>query len=35
VFYDFVRLEYSLENLWREGKDMGLKDPYVGKGDQP
>ena len=34
VFYDFVRQEYSLENLWREGKDMGLKDPYVGKGEQ-
>lgn len=31
VFYDFVRQEYSLENLWREGKDMGLKDPYIGK----
>ncbi len=31
VFYDFVRQEYSLENLWKEGKDMGLKDPYVGK----
>lgn len=31
VFYDFVRQEYSLENLWREGKDMGLKDPYLGK----
>lgn len=27
VFYDFVRQEYSLENLWREGVDMGLKDP--------
>ncbi|WP_347355775.1 nicotinate (nicotinamide) nucleotide adenylyltransferase [Bdellovibrio sp.] len=34
VFYDFVRQEYSLENLWREGKDMGLKDPYVGKSVQ-
>ena len=31
VFYDFVRMEYGLENLWREGKDLGLKDPYVGK----
>lgn len=31
IFYDFVRQEYSLENLWREGKDLGLKDPYVGK----
>lgn len=26
IFYDFVRLEYSLENLWKEAKDMGLKD---------
>lgn len=31
LFYDFVRQEYSLENLWREGADLGLKDPYVGK----
>ncbi|WP_413576342.1 nicotinate (nicotinamide) nucleotide adenylyltransferase [Bdellovibrio sp. HCB290] len=31
VFYDFVRQEYSLENLWRDAKDLGLKDPYVGK----
>jgi len=29
VFYDFVRHEYSLENLWKEAKDMKLKDPYV------
>lgn len=27
IFYDFVRQEYSLENLWREAKDMGLRDP--------
>ncbi|WP_413585788.1 nicotinate (nicotinamide) nucleotide adenylyltransferase [Bdellovibrio sp. HCB274] len=31
VFYDFVRQEYSLENLWKDAKDLGLKDPYVGK----
>lgn len=31
IFYDFVRQEYNLENLWRDGKDLGLKDPYVGK----
>ncbi|WP_415061751.1 nicotinate (nicotinamide) nucleotide adenylyltransferase [Bdellovibrio sp.] len=31
IFYDFVRQEYSLENLWREGKDLDFKDPYVGK----
>jgi nicotinate-nucleotide adenylyltransferase len=31
IFYDFVRQEYNLEGLWRDGKDMGLKDPYVGK----
>jgi len=29
VFYDFVRHEYSLENLWKDAKDMKLKDPYV------
>jgi nicotinate-nucleotide adenylyltransferase len=33
IFYDFVRQEYNLEGLWREGKDMGLKDPYVGKSE--
>lgn len=31
VFYDFVRQEYSLESLWKEGKDMGLRDPQAGK----
>jgi nicotinate-nucleotide adenylyltransferase len=31
IFYDFVRQEYALENLWREGVDLKLKDPYVGK----
>lgn len=31
LFYDFVRQEYNLEGLWRDGKDLGLKDPYVGK----
>lgn len=27
VFYDFVRQEYKLENLWKDAKDLGLKDP--------
>lgn len=31
LFYDFVRQEYSLESLWRQGKDLGLKDPFVNK----
>jgi nicotinate-nucleotide adenylyltransferase len=26
VFYDFVRQEYRLEDLWRNGRDLGLKD---------
>lgn len=26
VFYDFVRQEYSIENLWRGSVDMGLKE---------
>jgi nicotinate-nucleotide adenylyltransferase len=26
VFYDFVRQEYSIENLWRGATDMGLKE---------
>lgn len=31
VFYDFVRQEYSLESLWKEARDMNLKDPFDGK----
>jgi nicotinate-nucleotide adenylyltransferase len=31
VFYDFVRQEYSLEKLWSEAKDLGLKDPNPGQ----
>jgi nicotinate-nucleotide adenylyltransferase len=30
VFYDFVRQEYRLENLWSKGKDLGLVDPNPG-----
>lgn len=26
VFYDFVRQEYSLERIWKDGRDMNLKD---------
>jgi len=29
VFYDFVRQEYSLEKLWKDGREMNLKDPSV------
>ncbi len=31
VFYDYVRQEYNIEKLWKEGKDMNLKDPFVQK----
>lgn len=27
VFYDFVRQEYSLEKLWKDGRELSLKDP--------
>ncbi|MFN7728825.1 MAG: nicotinate (nicotinamide) nucleotide adenylyltransferase [Bdellovibrio sp.] len=27
LFYDFVRQEYSLEKLWKDGVDLALKDP--------
>ncbi len=30
VFYDFVRQEYRLEDLWRNGKDMAVQDPNPG-----
>jgi nicotinate-nucleotide adenylyltransferase len=26
VFYDFVRQEYRLEELWREARDLEIKD---------
>lgn len=26
VFYDFVRQEYRLEDLWKQGRDMGLRE---------
>ncbi len=26
VFYDFVRQEYRLEDLWKQGRDMGVRD---------
>lgn len=33
VFYDFVRQEYQIEELWKRGRDLQLKDPFV-KQDQ-
>jgi nicotinate-nucleotide adenylyltransferase len=29
IFYDFVRQEYSIENLWKDSIDMGLKDLHI------
>jgi nicotinate-nucleotide adenylyltransferase len=29
IFYDFVRQEYSIEKLWKEGVDLNLKDPFL------
>lgn len=31
LFYDYVRQEYRLEDLWREGRDLRLLDPYLTK----
>lgn len=31
LFYDFVRQEYQIEELWKTGKDLQLKDPFVNK----
>lgn len=28
IFYDYVRQEYSIEKLWRDGKDLNLQDPF-------
>lgn len=32
LFYDFVRQEYKLEQLWSKGRDLGLKDPFPSSG---
>jgi len=29
IFYDYVRNEYRLEDIWRFGKDLGLRDPSI------
>lgn len=31
IFYDYVRTEYNLESLWKEGIDLKLTDPYLEK----
>lgn len=31
LFYDYVRNEYRLEELWRQGRDLMLQDPYIEK----
>lgn len=31
IFYDYVRMEYGLESLWKNSVDLKLKDPYEGK----
>jgi nicotinate-nucleotide adenylyltransferase len=31
IFYDFVRQEYSIEKLWKHGRDMNLQDPFAQK----
>ena len=34
LFYDFVRQEYDLERMWKDGKDLGLKDPALKRIEQ-
>jgi nicotinate-nucleotide adenylyltransferase len=31
LFYDFVRNEYSLEKIWKDARDLNLKDPFITK----
>ncbi|MCC6137501.1 MAG: nicotinate (nicotinamide) nucleotide adenylyltransferase [Bdellovibrionaceae bacterium] len=31
IFYDYVRTEYNLESLWRQGEDLKFTDPYADK----
>ncbi len=35
IFYDFVRQEYSIEKLWKDAKDMALKDKDLHKSTEP
>ncbi|HWU42544.1 MAG TPA: ribosome silencing factor, partial [Bdellovibrio sp.] len=34
LFYDFVRQEYNLEKLWKDGKDLGFTDPTTNLGSK-
>jgi nicotinate-nucleotide adenylyltransferase len=34
IFYDYVRMEYNLENLWRTAQDMMLKDANPDKPEE-
>jgi nicotinate-nucleotide adenylyltransferase len=29
LFYDFVRQEYQLEELWTDGKELSIKDTKI------
>ena len=31
IFYDYVRQEYNIEKLWKDGKDLNLQDPFLNK----
>lgn len=31
IFYDYVRVEYNLESLWKKGEDLKIADPYIDK----
>lgn len=31
IFYDYIRTEYNLESLWKQGADLKLTDPYIEK----
>jgi nicotinate-nucleotide adenylyltransferase len=31
IFYDYIRTEYQLESLWKQGTDLKLTDPHVEK----
>lgn len=33
IFYEYVRVEYNLESLWKDGQDFKFTDPYIEKLD--
>jgi nicotinate-nucleotide adenylyltransferase len=35
LFYDFARSEYKLEDLWKDGRELQLTDPFAARSEAP